>query len=109
MRSESDCDVAWNRWRLECAVLYVGQEVSLRESGEKGTEEVLPFLRSTRSLAFKETALGLRSGSPASHGETSARACSPRMYVSRRIEKLFWANGTAAIRTRVADTGFVWV
>ena len=42
MRSESDCDVAWNRWRLERAVLYVGQEVSLRESGEKGTEEVLP-------------------------------------------------------------------
>src|SRR5258708_4392394 len=29
-----------------------------------------------RSSAIQETALGLRSGSPASHGETSARACS---------------------------------
>src|SRR6266851_1640732 len=42
-----------------------------------------------RSLAFKETALGPRSRSPASHGETSARACSLRMWVSRRIKNSF--------------------
>ncbi len=54
-------------------------------------------------------ALGLRSGSLASNGETSARACSLRMSVSRRIEKLFCAKQAAAMRTRVADTGFVWV
>jgi hypothetical protein len=29
--------------------------------------------------------------------------------VSRRIEKFFCAKRAAAIRTRVADTGFVWV
>jgi hypothetical protein len=34
--------VARNRWRLGRAVLYVGQEVRPRASGEKGTEEVLP-------------------------------------------------------------------
>src|SRR5258708_13786709 len=51
-----------------------------------------------RSLAFKETALGPRSGSLASHGETSARACSLRMWVSRRIEKFFCAKRAAAIR-----------
>src|SRR6266852_2861057 len=58
-----------------------------------------------RSLAFKETALGPRSGSLASNGEASARACSLRMWVSRRIEKFFGAKRAAAIRTRVADTG----
>jgi hypothetical protein len=36
-------DVAWNRWRLESADLYVGQEVRPRTNGGKGTEEVLPF------------------------------------------------------------------
>src|SRR6266436_1502827 len=59
-----------------------------------------------RSLANKETALGLRSGSLASNGETSARACSPRMWVSRRIEEFLSAKRAAAIRTRVADKGF---
>src|SRR6266478_7329010 len=59
-----------------------------------------------RSLANKETALGLRSGSLASNGETSARACPPRMWVSRRIEEFLSAKRAAAIRTRVADKGF---
>src|SRR6266850_3205166 len=58
-----------------------------------------------RSLAFKETALGLECGSLASNGETSTRACSLKMRVSRRIEKFFCAKRAAAIRTRVADTG----
>src|ERR1700704_2274041 len=45
-----------------------------------------------RSLAFKETALGPRSGSLASNGETSTRECSLRMWVSRTIEKFFCAK-----------------
>src|SRR5258708_7410944 len=59
-----------------------------------------------RSWANKETALGLRSGSLASNGETSARACPPRMWVSRRIEEFLSAKRAAAIRTRVAEVGF---
>src|SRR5712692_3565383 len=51
-----------------------------------------------RSLALKETALGLGFGSLASSGETSARACSLRMWMSRRIEKFFCAKRATAIR-----------
>ncbi|PYX78122.1 MAG: hypothetical protein DMG70_32750 [Acidobacteria bacterium] len=54
-RSESGLSgVAWSRWRLKCADLYVGQEVRPRTNGEKGTAEVLPFWRSMRSLSFKK-------------------------------------------------------
>jgi hypothetical protein len=51
-------------------------------------------------------ALGLRSGSLASNGETSPRACSLRMWVSRRIEEFSCAKRVAATRTCIADTGF---
>src|SRR5882762_8318390 len=51
-----------------------------------------------RSLARKETMLGLRSGSLALNGETTTQPCSLRTQVSRRIEKFFCAKGAAAIR-----------
>src|SRR6266480_688020 len=51
-----------------------------------------------RSLARKETMLGLRSGSLALNGETTTQPCSLRTRVSRRIEKFFCAKGAAAIR-----------
>src|SRR6266851_1082343 len=66
-RSEScSSDVAWNRWGPGRAVMYVGKKVRPRASGEKRAEDVLPSWRSMRSLAVKETALGLGSGSLAS-------------------------------------------
>src|SRR6266581_3957591 len=51
-----------------------------------------------RSLAFKETALGLGCGRLASSGETSTRACSLRMWMSKRIEKFSCAKRAAAVR-----------
>ena len=57
--------------QLGCAVLWVGQKVKPRVSGEKRAEDVLPSWRSVQSLTVKETTLGLRSGSLASNGETS--------------------------------------
>jgi hypothetical protein len=63
-RGESGSSVvACNRCGLGCAVVYGGQRVRPRVSGEKGAEDVLPSWRSMRSLTVKETALGLRSGS----------------------------------------------
>ena len=62
---------------------------------------MLPSRRSMRSLTFKETALGLRSGSLASNGETSASSCSLGMQASRRIEKFSCAKGASrAVRIR---------
>ena len=52
--------VAWNRWRLGCADLYVEQEVEPRAREEK--EEVLPLLALYVELAVKVTAFGLGSG-----------------------------------------------
>jgi len=46
--------------------MCVGKKVRPRASGEKRAEDVLPSWRSMRSLAVKETALGLGSGSLAS-------------------------------------------
>ena len=57
--------------RLGRAVLWVGQRVRRRVSGEKRAEDVLPSWRSMQSLTVKETALGLRSGGLASKGETT--------------------------------------
>ena len=45
--------MAWNRWRLERAVLYVGQEVSLRESGEKGNRGGTALLALDAELGFQ--------------------------------------------------------
>ena len=98
--------VAWSRCGFGRAVLCVGPKVRPRVSGEKRAEDVLPSWRSMRSLTVNGTALGLGSGSLAGNGETSARACSPRMWVSRRIEEFLSAKRAAAIRTRVADKGF---
>jgi hypothetical protein len=42
--SESGSNVvAWNRWRLGFTVLYVGQEVRLRTSGEKEPSRYSPL------------------------------------------------------------------
>ena len=72
-------------------------------SGEIRAEDVLPSWRSIRSLAVKETALGLRSGSLASNSETSRSSCSSRTCVSRLIERLFCAKGAAAgVRAQAA-------
>lgn len=60
--------MACSRCGLGCAVVYGGQRAKPRASGEKGAEDVLPSWRSMRSLAVKETALGLRSGSLAVKG-----------------------------------------
>src|SRR5579864_8918048 len=49
-----------------------------------------------RSLAFKETAFGLRSGSLAPNCGTTASSCSPRACKSRRIERFFCAKKAAA-------------
>jgi len=57
--------------QLGRAALWVGQKVKPRLSGGKRAEDVLPSWRSVQSLTVKETALGLRSGSLASNGETS--------------------------------------
>src|SRR3979490_211820 len=46
-----------------------------------------------RSLAFRETVLGLRRGSLPIRGETSPGACSPGARVSRRIETFFCTKG----------------
>ncbi len=62
-------------WRGTAAALGVqsvgSDKVRSRGSVGKGAEDVLPSWRSTRSLAIKETALGLPSGSLARSGETS--------------------------------------
>jgi hypothetical protein len=62
-------------WRGTAAVLGVqsvgSDEVRSRRSGEKRAEDVLPSWRSMRSLAIKEMAQGLPSGSLAANGETS--------------------------------------
>ena len=50
-----------------------------------------------RSLAFKETAFELRSGSLASIGEITTRACSYRAGVSRTIGRFFWPERAAEI------------
>ncbi len=72
-------------WPGTAAVLGVqfstsGQKVRPGAGGEKRVEDVLPSWRSTQSLAVKETAVRLRSGT-----------C-----VSRRIEKCFCAKRAAA-------------
>jgi hypothetical protein len=61
---------AWNHYDLGREAQYVGQKVRPHGSGEKGAEDELPSWRSMRSLTVKETALGLRSGSLATNGET---------------------------------------
>jgi hypothetical protein len=63
--------VAWNRCGLGRAVQQAGQMVKRGVSGETGAEDELPSWRSMQSLTVKETALGLRSGSLASNGETT--------------------------------------
>ena len=60
-----------NRCGLGRVVLYVGQKVRPRGSGEKQAEDVLPLLALDAELTVKETALGLGSGSLAARGETS--------------------------------------
>ena len=50
-----------------------------------------------RSLAFKETAFELRSGSLASIGEITTRACSYRAGVSRTIGRFFCPERAAEI------------
>ena len=63
--------MAWNRCGPGRAVVYVGQKVRPGAGVEKRVEDVLPSWRSTQSLAVKETAVRLRSGSLTSKGETS--------------------------------------
>jgi len=63
--------MAWNRCGPGRAVVYVGQKARPVAGVEKRVEDVLPSWRSTQSLAVKETAVGVRSGSLTSKGETS--------------------------------------
>jgi len=58
--------VVWNRYGVGLQSCRSGKKVKPRVSGEKRAEDVLPSWRSVQSLAVKETALGLRSGSLAS-------------------------------------------
>jgi hypothetical protein len=59
--SESDLSgVAWNRWRLGCADLYVEQEVEPR--AREGKEEGPALLVLDAELAVKVAAFGLGSG-----------------------------------------------
>jgi hypothetical protein len=54
------------------AVLYFGQKVRRRTSGDKRAEDELPSWRSVRSLSLlRKLPLVLRSGSLATKGETS--------------------------------------
>ena len=100
--------VACNHCGFGRAVLYVGPKVRPRVSGEKRAEDVLPSWRSMRSLTVNGTALGLGSGSLAGNGETSRGACSLRMWVSRRIERVFCAKKMAfkSLRTRLTPAGY---
>jgi len=62
----SSSGVVWNRYGVCLQSCGSGKKVKPRVSGEKRAEDVLPSWRSMQSLAVKETALGLRSGSLAS-------------------------------------------
>jgi hypothetical protein len=57
-----------------------------------------------RSLTVKETALGLRSGSLASKGETTRSSCASKMWVSRLIEEIFCAKDAAEASYFTATT-----
>ena len=69
-----------------------GKKSGPRVSGEKRAEDGLPSRRSMRSVTVKETALGLRSGSLASTGETTRSSCASMMWVSRSIDEIFCAK-----------------